>query len=136
MGLFEQPDVEKLLKDLDDKMNEIGKVHGVSFSRGTAVYGEDISFKITFNKMEEGEHGVFPSTVESREFLKRCKDFHLMPDILFQEFDSKEGKIRIMGYSTRKRKYPIIYTKNGRRFKCSVRYMVDLVKNSVLEYMI
>jgi len=133
--MFTLNETEKHMRNIDKLINEYAKQNNINIKRNGAKYGEDITTKLTITKNVETKFGTFPATKESRDYTFHCKYNDLPCELLFEEISLTTGEnIRIMGYSTRKRKYPVIYKKDGKNYKCSVAHMLTMLKTSNTQY--
>ncbi len=128
MERFNRTDAKTIRADINKALEAIAKKHNASVELGNIKYGGNLEVKLTFSKMTEGIFGVYADTAETKAF-KMMEYKHKIPvDALHNEFTHKGEKIKIIGYKTSRPKYPISYEKNGRGFKCSASYMLDMVK--------
>lgn len=132
--MFTRTENDRLMMGLDKIIQEYAKANGVNIQRAGSRYGEDINTKLTFTKNVTTADGTFPATKESRDFKKENWQHNIPQEALFESINTKDGLLIIMGLSTRRPKFPISYTMNGKNMKSSISYIENLLKNSDSQY--
>jgi len=131
---FTRTETRKHLEGLDKVIEAYAKKNGINIKRNGASFGVDITTKITITKDVETEDGTFAQTQESEDFKNYAYKHGIPVKALFEEIELNTGKIRILGYKSRSTKYPIVYTLNGKNYKCSPNYMKQLLTVSHSQY--
>ncbi len=130
MTKFIKSEAISIKSEVTKELEKVAAKYGATFNMGNISYGNEITFRMTLSKNSTNEHGDFIMTKEARTFLDRAAAMGLTQDVLNEEFIYAGNKIKITGYSTRSRKYPIKYTQNGKNYKCDVSYMKTMVRTS------
>lgn len=127
MKRFTSLEADNMRQDMERALAEVAKKYGAVANVGNIRYGDNLSTKITFSKMSENKHGEFVMTKEAKTFLARAESLGFRKDVLGETLIYRGKAIVITGYNTRARTYPISYTENGDRYKCSEGQMKKMV---------
>ena len=132
--MFTRTETKNIMSELDVILKEFQVKHGVSVSRKGAKFGQDIEVKVIFNKIVDTVDGKVADTKESRAFKDNFWRHNIPLTALNEKIPTKDGELIIKGYSSRSPKYPLQYTINGRGMKCSISYILKLLKESNSQY--
>lgn len=116
--------VNKLRRDLQRVLDDFNKSSGIQATLKDCRYGTDATFKLHCAYVKDGN----VQTKEASAYLKYIAGNKLPESALFYEFSDSKSKYKIIGYSTRAKKYPIIYKKDGKSYKCTIEYMANMLK--------
>ena len=132
--MFTRTENDRIMNGLDKVIQEYAKQNGINVSRAGSRYGSDIDVKLTFTKNVTTVDGTFPATKESRDFKKENWRHNIPQEALFEPINTKDGILIIMGLATRRPKFPMSYTMNGKNMKSSISYLENLLQSSDSQY--
>ena len=130
-------EMRELRKDLQKAMDEVLSKRNLVASIGTITSysrtGTHVTFKTEISEMTN-QHGRVKLDLNAKALLGKLPELGMKPEVFNEPFMFKHSKIRIKGYNTRARKYPVEYTKDGENYKCSVDFMKQMVLEAHPEY--
>lgn len=129
METFSRQDAIKMKEEIEQALSKVAKKYGANVKLGNIRYGDTLTSKVTFSKVSSNKHGEFVMTKEAKTFLLRAKGLGLREDVLNEKIRHQGSTYVVTGFNTRAKKYPITYTKDGRRMKSSVEYMKTFVRS-------
>ncbi len=129
---FNRKEVESLRDEIQNALEQIAKKHNLDFTFPSIRFGTDLNVKINFAKIESNKHGNFVMTKDAKTFLDKAEDMGLRKDCLNETYPYKGKKYKILGYSTRARKFPIqiLETTNNEKQKCTEKVLKDIIKET------
>lgn len=134
MESFTKRDAQNMLNDIREAMAAIEKKYNCTLSIGKSTYGDYFETKLSFGKTVQHDNGSFVQTKESQAFAARAKSLGVSEDVLGQEIRHEGKTYVVLGYATKNRMYPILYTINGKRYKGTVDAMKAFVKSGRPEF--
>lgn len=133
--MFTRQETKDLTAALREHLKAFEAKHNVKVGTGSIRYGDDITTKLTINKVITQKDGT--AVAQSKE-AKNFKNMHSVIGIshliLGQEFKYKGSTYVITGYNTRAPKMPVQFTVNGEPKKSSVNYIRNVVEAALPEY--
>ena len=131
---FSDEDAQVMRIEMKEALEKIAKKYNAEITVGNIRYGYNLTAKISFDKITANEHGSYTSTKESREFIDRAESIGFRSDILNEKLNYEGSEIVILGYNTRAKRYPIIFSKDGKMFNSDIGHIFSIVKKVKPEY--
>jgi hypothetical protein len=124
MPKFTRTEVKNLRAELEATLKEFGQKHGVEVDVGRITFGETFTTKLTLTK------GQSLRDIQNRKKAEQFEaHFHLhkIPSrFLDKPFTYKGKEHKLIGFNHRAKKYPIEYELEGKPYKCTVDYIVNI----------
>ena len=134
MANFTKLQAQRMRVEIEEALAGIEKKYNAKVKLGGIRYLDTLTVKLTFSKMSENENGAFANTKEAQAFVNRAYSIGVSPEVLGLPMRYQGDNVVITGYSTRAKKYPIKYTRNGKNYKCSESFIQNLVKETRPEF--
>ena len=131
---FTLTEVQKMRIEVQKALQDIAAKYDAQIEVGKIKYGSSVNMQLEFAKLTSNENGAYALTKEAQEFNSRARGLGLNKDVLGEKILHRKETYIITGYNTRRSRYPISYTKNGRSFKCTVQGMKEFVKSGRPEF--
>ena len=105
--------------ELEQAITEVLEKHGLDAPNFKTTYGDRYVLKVETTPLEEGEGGVNLNSPEAQEFKLHAAFFDMSPTDLGQEFQFGGETFVLLGYISRRPKYPFVARKvsDGRNYK-------------------
>ena len=133
---FSKSNAQSMRIEVKAALEAIERKYDCEVQIGTISYGDTLSMKLAFAKMSENEHGAFVMTKEAKSFINNAKRFGLSPDILGESIRYNGKTYVITGHNTRRSKYPISYTIDGKNYKSNLEGIKNIIRNTHPEFFI
>ncbi len=133
---FSKSDAQSMRREIKEAMAAIEKKYDCELKIGNISYGATLSAKLEFAKMSSNEHGDFALTKEAQAFITKAKGLGLKQEILGEALVYRGSTYVITGFNSRRSKYPMSYTKDGRNYKSDVSFITSIVKETYPEFFI
>ncbi len=133
---FTRRNAQTMRNEIQEALKAIEEKYNAKVNIGNIKYGESLEAKITFSKMSENKNGSFVMTPEAKAFTQKAKGIGLNADVLGEKIIHRGHVYEVTGYSSRRSKYPISFTKDEKPMKCSVDFMKDFVRSGRPEFFI
>ena len=127
---YTKAQIIEIREEMTEALNRVARKYSSSVKIGRISFGENMSAKIEMNRIASNEHGEFVMTPEAKEFLNRTISMGIRKDVLNEPFIYQGKNMKITGYKTRGKKYPITYMQNDKPYKCSVDHMLDMIREN------
>ena len=134
MEKFTLDEVKAIRAEMAKAMKDIEAKYNCKFNVGNIRYSSNVEGKFEFAKVVDTEHGALSLTKEALAFIANATSFGLNKSVLGEKLVHLGETYVITGYNSRSSKYPILYDKNGKSYKCSVDRMKQFVKSSRPEF--
>lgn len=131
---FTLKEVQDMRAEVTRALETIAAKYNSRIEVGKIKYGASVNMALEFAKVTSNEHGEFALTKEADAFINRAKSFGLNKTVFGEKIVHNRETYVITGYNSRRSKYPISYTKNGRNFKCGIDFMKTFVKSGRPEF--
>ena len=138
--MFTRTETKKMRTEIENALEIIAKKYGYATKVGNIKFGNVIEAKITVSKMASNSHGTYANTPEAQAFLERAERMGLAKDCLNEKYTFKGETLKITGYNSRAKKYPINYSKIDnqgnviQRMKCSEYHLKDIIRANRPEF--
>jgi hypothetical protein len=116
----------RVREQLNPILEAASKDIGLKMTLGNCTFrSTSATFKLEV--AEVGETGE-AMTKEAQDFVSYCATLGLKKEHLFKEFKHPlGGTLKIIGYKPRAKKYPILYSYRGQRYKCHPNWIKPLI---------
>ena len=116
-------ELEEELRDFAARHNVVLEVKGSRYTPGSSI-----TPKLVFAAISSDGTALTPEAQTYKAMARY--DEQLEIGWLNTQYETREGVIEVTGYNTRRRKYPVSYTKNGRSMKAPVSYIAAILQNA------
>ena len=118
--------IDKVQKEIKIALAKIEKANKVSIKFGRVTYNDiDYGTRMTVTTVEKSKA---VSRAKGSENLMLSRSYGFDKNIVGNTFESNGKTFEIIEFKTRNRKYPIIATNNGKRFKFDVPRVKRMLK--------
>lgn len=127
MKNFTLAQTEKMRKEMDEALAIIATKYGATAQLSKVKYGSNVTAQIEFSKVSDDGKSM---TKDAETFLLYAQSIGISKDALYKKFSHAGSTYEITGYNTRRSKYPMTYTMDGKPYKSTVANMKSILRTN------
>jgi len=131
---YSKTEVKNMREDVLEALQKVAEQYNSKIELGSTQYGLEMKTSLRFLRKTSDQYGETVLSKEAIRLKRMISTLGLHDNVINEPFVYRGYTIVITGYSARAKKYPILFTKNNKKYKCTVAQMKEMVKIVHPEY--